>query len=221
MLCAAEHVGNEPFAVLLGDDFIDRRDPLLSRMIDVRQRYGGSIVALMEVEPDQVSAYGSRRSSRPKRTTSSRSPTWWRSPPRRGAVELDRDRPLCLRPGHLRRAAPDAAGPRRRDPAHRRAADAGHADRSAAADGGGVHGVLFRGRRYDTGNKLDYLRTTVQFACERPDVARSSCPGCAATWTPSDAGGPGPLMTSPRTPSRPRCSPWTATWPRCWRPSAR
>ncbi len=58
VLCAAEHVGNEPFAVLLGDDFIDRSDPLLRRMIEVRQRYGGSIVALMEVEPDQVSAYG-------------------------------------------------------------------------------------------------------------------------------------------------------------------
>ena len=58
VLCAAEHVGNEPFAVLLGDDLIDRRDPLLGRMIDVRRRYGGSIVALMEVEPDQVSAYG-------------------------------------------------------------------------------------------------------------------------------------------------------------------
>src|SRR5712671_5823586 len=58
VLCAAEHVGDEPFAVLLGDDFIDRLDPLLQRMIEVRQRYGGSIVALMEVEPDQVSAYG-------------------------------------------------------------------------------------------------------------------------------------------------------------------
>ena len=58
VLCAAEHVGDVPFAVLLGDDFIDRRDPLLQRMIEVRQRYGGSIVALMEVEPEEVSAYG-------------------------------------------------------------------------------------------------------------------------------------------------------------------
>jgi len=33
-----------------------------------------------------------------------------------------------------------------------------------------VHGVLFRGRRYDTGNKLDYLKTQVKFACERPDI---------------------------------------------------
>jgi UTP--glucose-1-phosphate uridylyltransferase len=44
------------------------------------------------------------------------------------------------------------------------------------AGGGGVHGVLFRGRRYDTGNKLDYLRTQIQFACEREDIAPEFVP---------------------------------------------
>ena len=45
-----------------------------------------------------------------------------------------------------------------------------------SADGGGVHGVLFRGRRFDTGNRLEYLRTVIQFACERPDVAAEFVP---------------------------------------------
>src|SRR6202007_3170175 len=58
VLCAAQHVGHEPFAVLLGDDLIDSRNPLLKRMIEVRRRYGGSVVALMEVDPEQVSQYG-------------------------------------------------------------------------------------------------------------------------------------------------------------------
>src|SRR6201996_1882264 len=58
VLCAAQHVGHEPFAVLLGDDLIDPRDPLLTRMIDVRNQYGGSVVALMEVDPEEVSLYG-------------------------------------------------------------------------------------------------------------------------------------------------------------------
>ena len=49
VLCAAEHVGDEPFAVMLGDDLIDMKDDLLARMIAARKRYGGSIVALMEV----------------------------------------------------------------------------------------------------------------------------------------------------------------------------
>ena len=58
VLCAARHVGHEPFAVLLGDDLIDPRDPLLTRMIEVRERFGGSVVALMEVDPEQASLYG-------------------------------------------------------------------------------------------------------------------------------------------------------------------
>ncbi|HEY1324032.1 MAG TPA: UTP--glucose-1-phosphate uridylyltransferase, partial [Streptosporangiaceae bacterium] len=45
-----------------------------------------------------------------------------------------------------------------------------------AEAGGGVYGVQFRGRRYDTGNRLDFLRTTVQFACERPEVAAEFVP---------------------------------------------
>src|ERR1700728_1640577 len=56
--CAAQHVGHEPFAVLLGDDLIDPRDPLLTPMIDIRNEFGGSVVALMEVEPEEVSLYG-------------------------------------------------------------------------------------------------------------------------------------------------------------------
>ena len=40
----------------------------------------------------------------------------------------------------------------------------------SVAEGGQVHGVLFRGRRYDTGDKLDYLRAVVRLACEREDL---------------------------------------------------
>ena len=55
VLCAAQHVGDEPFAVLLGDDFIHPDDGLLQRMLEVRAQYGGTVLALMEVDLDQVS----------------------------------------------------------------------------------------------------------------------------------------------------------------------
>src|SRR6266702_3196403 len=55
VLCAAKHVGHEPFAVLLGDDFIHPEDGLLQRMLEVREQRGGSVVALMAVEWEQVS----------------------------------------------------------------------------------------------------------------------------------------------------------------------
>ena len=58
VLKAASYTNDEPFAVLLGDDFIDARDPLLPAMIDVRNRLGGSVVALIEVPPEQIHMYG-------------------------------------------------------------------------------------------------------------------------------------------------------------------
>src|SRR5690625_3445929 len=58
VLCAAYHVGDHPFAVMLGDDLIDPRDPLLPRMLEVQRSYGGSGVALIEVDPSQVHMYG-------------------------------------------------------------------------------------------------------------------------------------------------------------------
>src|SRR4051812_25450556 len=56
--CAAPHVGREPFAVLLGDDLIDERDPLLRRMIELQEQLGGCVLALLEVAPEQISLYG-------------------------------------------------------------------------------------------------------------------------------------------------------------------
>ena len=67
-----------------------------------------------------------------------------------------------------------------------------------------MHGVLFRGRRYDTGNKLDYLRTQIQFACDRPDIAPEFVPWlrryldslCACRGAAVARGtGPGAAMT--------------------------
>src|SRR5665811_2537773 len=58
VLCARDHVGNHPFAVLLGDDLIDDRDHLLEAMIEVRAAKGGSVIALMEVPLESIHLYG-------------------------------------------------------------------------------------------------------------------------------------------------------------------
>src|SRR5262249_58974993 len=65
-----------------------------------------------------------------------------------------------------------------------------------AGEGGGVRGVLFRGRRFDTGNPVDYLRTIVQFALER----RDGVPG-VPPWA----------RECPDCPPRPRCPPRART----------
>ncbi len=55
---AREHVGEEPFAVLLPDDIMVDNSALLCSMLDVHERYGRSVLALLEVPPDEISSYG-------------------------------------------------------------------------------------------------------------------------------------------------------------------
>jgi UTP--glucose-1-phosphate uridylyltransferase len=177
VLCAAEHVGDAPFAVLLGDDLIDRRDPLLRRMIEVRRRFGGSVIALMEVEPDQVSLYGCA-AIKPTDTDDVVVVTdLVEKPDLRDAPSnwIIIGRYVCDPAvfGVLRETPPGRGGEIQLTDALRTLAVA---DNGAAPGTGGVYGVLFRGRRYDTGNKLDYLRTQIQFACERDDIAPEFVP---------------------------------------------
>jgi UTP--glucose-1-phosphate uridylyltransferase len=172
--CARQHVGQEPFAVLLGDDMIDTRDALLTRMIEVRQRYGGSVVALMEVEPDHVSAYGCaaiepaeeddvvRITDLVEKPAADEAPSNW----------IIIGRYICDAAVFdvLEKTPPGRGGEIQLTDALRTLAN------MPSGEGGQVHGVLFRGRRYDTGNKLEYLRTVVQFAAERPDLAADFLP---------------------------------------------
>src|SRR6218665_1293610 len=58
VLRAKMHAGHEPFAVLLGDDIIDSRDPLLTRMLEVQHQLNTTVVALLEVHPSQTHLYG-------------------------------------------------------------------------------------------------------------------------------------------------------------------
>ncbi|MGW7415997.1 UTP--glucose-1-phosphate uridylyltransferase GalU [Streptomyces sp. NPDC054863] len=167
VLCAAPHVGDEAFAVLLGDDLIDPRDPLLARMVEVQQTYGGSVVALMEVDPEQIHLYGC------------------------AAVETTSDGDVVKINGLVEKPATEDApsnlaiiGRYVLDPAvfgvlRETAPGRGNeiqltdALQTMAADekvGGPVHGVVFKGRRYDTGDRGDYLKAIVRLAAERADL---------------------------------------------------
>ncbi|OKH97848.1 UTP--glucose-1-phosphate uridylyltransferase [Streptomyces sp. CB02923] len=167
VLCAAPHVGDQPFAVMLGDDLIDPRDPLLQRMIEVQEQYGGSVIALMEVDPAQIHLYGC------------------------AAAAPDGDDDVVLVSDLVEKPDPADApsnlaiiGRYVLDPAVfevLRTTEPGRggeiqltdALQALAADpslGGPVHGVVFKGRRYDTGDRGDYLRAIVRLACEREDL---------------------------------------------------
>ena len=174
VLCAAKHVGDHPFAVLLGDDFIHPGDPLLQRMIEVRGQYGGSVVALMQVDSDQVSQYGVV-AAEPTDTDGVVTVTDLVEKPAPADAPSNWiviGRYVCDPAifGVLERTAPGRGGEIQLTDALKTLAQ------MQAGEGGGVRGVQFRGRRFDTGNPADYLRTIVQFACERPDIAAEFIP---------------------------------------------
>ena len=166
--CAEHHVGREPFAVLLGDDLIDERDELLPRMIEVQQRHGGSVVALIEVPRELISMYGCAAVEPTDDSDVLR------------VTDLIEKPPVSEAPSNLAVIgryvlAPEVFDVLRDTPPGRggeiQITDALRVLALRNADAGGpVHGVLFHGRRYDTGDRLDYLRTVVRLACDRTDL---------------------------------------------------
>ncbi len=159
---AREHVGNEPFAVMLGDDIMVDDAALLRRMLDVHDRYGRSVVALMEVSPDDISSYGCVE------------PEWVEGDlvQVKSIVEKPKkdDAPSNLAVigrylftpeifEALDRITPGANG-------ELQLTDAiGLLLKSQT-----VYGLVFTEGRYDIGKKIDYLRATVDIALDRPDL---------------------------------------------------
>lgn len=166
VLRAHMHVGHEPFAVLLGDDLIDPRDVLLERMIQVHDQRFASVVALMEVEPDQTHLYGiatvepTDEDDVVRITGLVEKPKPENAPSRLAVIGR-----YVLQPDIfpiLEATEPGSGG-------EIQLTDALNA-LAASELGGGVFGVVFTGRRYDTGDRLDYLKAIVQVAASRDDL---------------------------------------------------
>ncbi|MBM7780284.1 UTP--glucose-1-phosphate uridylyltransferase GalU [Arthrobacter tumbae] len=167
VLRAKLHVGNEPFAVLLGDDLIDERDELLETMIDVQARTGGSVIALIEVDPDQISAYGCADISALDGEEYVRvnelveKPAADEAPSNLAVIGRYVLHPRVF--GVLEETGPGRGG-------EIQLTDALQTLAAAEGEGSGVYGVVFRGRRYDTGDKLSYLKAVVTLSSEREDL---------------------------------------------------
>lgn len=164
ILCADAFVGDEVFAVMLGDDLVDERDPLLQPMLDVQAERGGCVVALMEVPRHSVSLYGCVAAEPTGTDGVVRVTDLVEKPaPEDAPSNLAIIGRYVLAPSifdTLRETPPGRGGEIQITDALRMQALAGQP----------LHGVVFRGRRYDTGDKADYLKAVVRLACERPDV---------------------------------------------------
>jgi UTP--glucose-1-phosphate uridylyltransferase len=173
VLRAAMHVGREPFAVLLGDDIIDARDPLLTKMIEEQVSRNASIIALLEVDPSQTHLYGVatvEETDDPdvvRVTGLVEKPAPGTSPSNLAIIGRYVLRPEVF--DVLEKTPPGKGGEIQLTDALEKLA-------GAPEWTGGVYGVVFRGRRYDTGDRLDYLKAIVQLASDHEDLGEDFRP---------------------------------------------
>ncbi|MEH0938671.1 UTP--glucose-1-phosphate uridylyltransferase [Micromonospora psammae] len=166
---AESHVGDAPFAVLLGDEFVKPSEPLLPAMLELQARTGGVVLAFFEVDPAETSRYGIASVEPAEAELTDVGEVVKVT----GMVEKPQpeDAPSNLAvlgryvlPGRIfdaiRRTEPGSGG-------EIQLTDAMELLRN---EGVPVHAIVYRGTRYDTGMPLGYLQTVVQIAVEREDL---------------------------------------------------
>ena len=173
---AESHVSGEPFAVLLGDDIVVSGNPL-GEMMDVYDRYGRSVIAVQEVPRSEIHLYGAVAGEFVADNLVRATGIVEKPKTEDAASNLAIVHCYVLTPeifDALRATPPDAKG-------EVQLTDALNLLASQQA----VYAYVFEGVRYDIGNKLDYLRATVELAIDRDDLGPSSAP----SWPTSSSEG--------------------------------
>ena len=154
----------EPIAVLLPDDLIDERDDLLGPMLDLQAERGGVVLALLDVGPSEIRKYGCVVPAEGQDGDVIRIVDLVEKP-------APEDAPSTLAViGRYVLPAEIFDALRRTEPGSGGEIQVTDAIKALADDGVPVHGVVFRGRRYDTGDRLEYVKAVVQLAVRHPDI---------------------------------------------------
>ncbi len=167
---AKEHVGEDPFAVLLGDDLVDARTPILPKMFETQSKFGGTILALMEVPSDQIHLYGcaavvdTDEKDVVKVTQLVEKPAAGKAPSNYAVIGRYVIHPAVFE--ILKDLKPGSGDEIQLTDALAKLIEL------PADQGGGVHAVIFRGKRYDTGDKLSYLKSVISIALDRDDLGK-------------------------------------------------
>lgn len=158
-------VGKEPFALLLGDTLLgsdDAERPILRQMLDIYEEKGESVIALEEVEPHKVSRYGIAGGKNKGN----------------GVIEIDQlvEKPeIDEAPSNLAIAGRYVFHPAifdyiaKTEPGKNGEIQLTDAMVPMLADRG-MYGLRFAGKRYDIGNKLDFIKTNIEFGLKREDI---------------------------------------------------
>src|SRR5207302_622003 len=162
VLCAKELVGNEPFIVMLGDDLVAPETPCLPHMVEIHEKYGGSVLSLFKSPPEQISSFG--------------------------IVSVEEVGPDVVKVTHLVEKPALEEAPSDLAVAGRYILTAdifGFLEKTPPGKGGEIqvtdaiemhaqagrcYGLRFTGIRYDTGTPLGLLTTSIAYALKRSDI---------------------------------------------------
>ena len=163
VLLAKEVVGDEPFAMLWGDDMVLGSPPFVQQLIDAHERTGGSVVGVMAVPPSEAIKYGVVEVAERLDDRLVRCSRIVEKPPRDQIPSN-----LAAVAGYV--LTPDIFQ-------YLEQTEVGQGGEIWLADGvqkiaakGNLYALEFAGRRYDAGNKLEFLQATVDLALDRPDL---------------------------------------------------
>jgi len=162
ILCAREFINNEPFAVLLGDDIIDADRPCLGQLLDVYHEYGGSVLALEQVPMENISAYGCVRAGKIGERAYQVTDLVEKPKRKDAPSDLAIIGRYILTPRIfpiLEKLEPGKGGEIQLTDAILKL--------SAHEP---VYGCRFEGTRYDCGDKLGFLKATVDMALKREEI---------------------------------------------------
>ena len=163
ILCAKKHIGNEPFAVMLGDDIVVNEKPCLGQILKAHERTDASVVGVESVPMSIVSRYGiidaeKEDDSLYRVKDLVEKPSADNAPSDLAIIGRYVFEPQIF--GYLERIGPGANGEYQLTDAMRMLCK----DRR-------LYGLEFAGRRYDIGGKSDWIRATIELALERKDLA--------------------------------------------------
>ena len=160
--CARSFVGNEPFAVLLGDDVMAAEVPVIKQMMDIFEEKGNPVLGVQEVPEDRVSSYGIVKYSQQEDNLF--------------LVEDLVEKPaLEEAPSNLAILGRYIITPdifpilERTKPGRNNEIQLTDALKELAQNDP-IYAYVFAGKRYDVGNKLGFLQATVEFALDREDL---------------------------------------------------
>ncbi|WP_449240394.1 UTP--glucose-1-phosphate uridylyltransferase GalU [Desulfoscipio gibsoniae] len=161
--CARRFVGDEPFAVLLGDDIVHSEVPCLKQLMELYDEVQASVIGVKEVALSDVSKYGVLDAEPVKENIYRVRSLVEKPAPEEAPSRLAIMGRYIIEPGIfdiLARTRPGAGGEIQLTDALKE-----------LAVRGAMYGLIFDGKRYDVGDKLGYLKAMVEFALKRPDLA--------------------------------------------------